>query len=128
MASEYVLFDEYTRVTDVDASKYERVARLTAHGSEETNITLDINTELYPISINDNLHIQLAQTLSDELKDAAEYIMYGKIYRFDEGKGEKTNVFISFGGLLMRIEGSYRKLSRMQHGDSRFHYSQCSWG
>lgn len=120
MASESVLFDEYTRVTDVDASKYERVARLTSHGSEDTNITLDINTELYPVNVNDNLHIQLAQTLSDELKDAAEYIMYGKIYRFDEGKADKTNVFISFGGLLMRIEGSYRKLSRMQHGDSKY--------
>lgn len=119
MASEYVLFDEYVNVTAVDVSKYERVARLTSHGSESTNITLDINTELYPVTVNENLHIQLTQTLSDDLKDAAEYIMYGKIYRFDEGKADKTNVFISFGGLLMRVEGSYRKLSRMQHGDSQ---------
>lgn len=118
MASEYVLFDDYTRVTEIDASKYERVARLTSTGSDKTSITLDINTELYPVAVNDNLHIQLTQTLSDDLKDAAEYIMYGKIYRFDEGKGDQTNVFISFGGLLMRIEGPYRKLSRMQHGDS----------
>ena len=122
MSSEYIVFDDYCKVSDVDNTKYERVGRLTSHGSEDTNITLDINTELYPVAVNDNLHIQLAQSLSPEMRDAAEYIMYGKIYRFDEGKGDKTNVFISFGGLLMRIEGSYRRLSRMQHGDGKHKY------
>ena len=123
MASEYVVFDDYFKVSDVDTSRYERVGRLISTGSDDTNVTLDINTELYPVNVGETLHIQLSQSLSPEMKDAAEYIMYGKIYRFDEGKGDKTNVFISFGGLLMRIEGSYRRLSRMQHGDSE----SCLW-
>ena len=60
------------------------------------NMTLDVNSELYPLSKDESISVQITSTLSDELKDAAEYIMYGKVYRFDEGKGEKTYLFYYF--------------------------------
>jgi DNA-directed RNA polymerase I, II, and III subunit RPABC3 len=132
--SQYILLDELVNVTDVDSSKYERgspcqiafiypsltaqVSRITGQSSgEDLNITLDINSELYPIHKDETISLQVSSTLTDELRDQADYIMSGKIYRFDEAKGDKTSVLVSFGGLLMRAEGNYRKLSRLSQGD-----------
>ncbi|ORY85725.1 RNA polymerase II [Protomyces lactucae-debilis] len=116
--SQYILLDELLTIIDVDSSKYERVARITGQSSgDDLNITLDINSELYPINKDETISLQISSTLTDELRDQADYIMFGKIYRFDEAKGGKTSVLVSFGGLLMRAEGNDRKLSRLSQGD-----------
>jgi DNA-directed RNA polymerase I, II, and III subunit RPABC3 len=66
------------------------------------------------------------------LADDYDYVCYGKVYRFDEGvKGSDRvydiptplecevlicrSVYISYGGMLMNLEGSYRKLSKLAH-------------
>ena len=64
------------------------------------------------------------------LADDYDYVCYGKVYRFDESVKDSSDrvyvpyfllwpladgrsVYISFGGLLMNLEGSYRKLSKL---------------
>ncbi len=74
-------------------------------------MTLDVNTELYPCSIGDTVHMVLASTLAldgskdDEkgwretqrgeasLADMYDYVCHGKIYRFEEGEGDNMFVF-----------------------------------
>jgi len=47
-----------------------------------------------------------------------EYVMYGKIYKFDEGAGERVTAYMSYGGLLMALSGSYRHMSGIVLGEN----------
>ena len=97
------LFSDTFTVTDINAQKYDRVARLTAHNEGgETTLTLDVNSELFPCQNGDRLQILLASTLSidgskddgkgwrdigmgeSSMADGYDYVCHGKIYRFEE--------------------------------------------
>jgi len=62
------------------------------------------------------------------LADDYDYVCYGKVYQFDQGINDTTDrvyippvvcptddssVYMSYGALLMNMEGSYRKLSKL---------------
>ena len=101
------LFEDTFTLTSLNNQKYDRVSRI--FGSTTTNetiMTLDINSELYPCAVGDRLHVVLASTLSLDgtkddqkgwrdigrgtasLADEYDYVCHGKIYRFEEGDGE----------------------------------------
>ncbi|KAI9351460.1 RNA polymerase [Obelidium mucronatum] len=109
------------------------VSRLNATSeAADTEIILDINTEIYPMSISDKFTLSLATSLSldataanassavsggkkeswrdtsnqKSLADDYEYVMFGKVYKYDETGGKnKASVYVSFGGLLLLISG-----------------------
>lgn len=107
-AADAQLFDETFTVTGLNHQKYDRVGRITAAStaSQDTEITLDVNTELYPIAVGETIQLVLASTLSLDgtkeskgwrdlqrshertLADDFDYVCRGKIYRFEEGAGE----------------------------------------
>lgn len=101
------LFSDTFTVTNINNLKYERVGRLSGNTENgDTQLSLDINTELFPCAVGDRLQLLLASTLSldgtkDEgkgwravgggdtsLADDYDYVCYGKIYRFEEGDEE----------------------------------------
>lgn len=111
--SDAILFEETFRIIGVNSQKYDRVQRIEAH-RDDTRFTLDVNSELYPCHEDETIQVVLASTLSldgkeeakDEegkiksgwrefregevsLADSFDYVMYGKVYKFDEGDGEK---------------------------------------
>lgn len=44
-----------------------------------------------------------------------DYVCHGKVYRFEEGATAGTMaVFVSFGGLLLYLEGPYKKLAPLR--------------
>ncbi|KAL9637166.1 MAG: hypothetical protein Q9164_002354 [Protoblastenia rupestris] len=127
------LFSDTFTLSNINALKYDRVARLTAHTEAgDTLMTLDINSELFPCTLNDRLQLLLASTLSldgskDDGKgwrdvgrgeasvaDEYDYVCHGKVYRFEEGDDENIKVFVSFGGLLLYMEGPYKNLSGLR--------------
>ncbi|KAL8401261.1 hypothetical protein RB596_008172 [Gaeumannomyces avenae] len=133
------LFEGVFKVTHVDAVKYDRVARITATSdaasADPMDMTLDINTELFPMSEGDGFRVVLATSLAldgskDEekgwrdasklggpptLADNFDYVCYGKVYRFEDSKnGEQIKTYISFGGLLMCLNGPYKKLTPLR--------------
>ncbi|KAL9100267.1 MAG: hypothetical protein Q9163_004343 [Psora crenata] len=127
------LFSDTFTLTDINSFKYDRVARLTAHTeSGDTMMTLDVNSELFPCTVNDRLQLLLASTLSLDgtkddgkgwrdvgrgeasLADEYDYVCHGKVYRFEEGDDENIKVFVSFGGLLLYIEGPYKNLTGLR--------------
>jgi DNA-directed RNA polymerase I, II, and III subunit RPABC3 len=159
MSTDTQLFDENFTITTLDASKYDRVCRLGGTSSDsQTVMTLDINTQLYPCAIGDNIHMVLASSLAldgskddgkgwrvnalegGSLADLYDYVCHGKIYKFEDGEDGVTmwvltlifwdwdfgreeramglmknrKVYISFGGLLMAIEGPYKKLTPLR--------------
>ena len=104
-----LLLDETFTITSLNAQKYDHVARLTATNSPSGNpdcaLTLDVNTELYPVAVGDNIALCLANTLANDgakddgktwreiakgestLADHFDYVCHGKVYRFEEGEG-----------------------------------------
>ncbi|KAK4058206.1 DNA-directed RNA polymerases I, II, and III subunit RPABC3 [Microbotryomycetes sp. JL221] len=105
------------------------------------NLTLDVNSDLYPLSTDTNFGFALASSLHEGaggqtqddnttsgggwriqdiqggLADDWEYVMYGKVYKFDQDNQERVTAYASFGGLLMALSGDYRHLSNVTVGD-----------
>jgi len=107
--SDATLLEENFTITALDNKKYDRCARITANSDDNSlRLTLDINTDLYPLAVGERITMQLASTLDltgqakqeenrgwreergDEqtLADMYDYVCYGKVYRFEEGDGE----------------------------------------
>lgn len=110
------LFEDSFTITEVDQSKYDRVARLYATSTDaQTVVTLDINVELFPCHVGENLTVVLATTLAldgsreemdkgwrdltkagapgsgeSTLADMYDYVCHGKIYKFEDGDDGQT--------------------------------------
>ncbi|KAI5923634.1 DNA-directed RNA polymerases and 3 polypeptide [Camillea tinctor] len=144
LAGDAQLFEDTFTITDVDQSKYDRVARLTAQSTDnQTMLQLDYNTELFPCFRGETLQVALATSLAldggasssnggaepsrergwkdvkgggeSTLADLYDYVCHGKIYKFEDGTdGQTIRAYISFGGLLMMLEGPYKKLTPLR--------------
>ncbi|GJJ09498.1 hypothetical protein Clacol_003721 [Clathrus columnatus] len=132
---------------DKEGRKFDRVSRLYARSSNfDMGLTLDYNVELYPLKKEEKFSLVLASSLGrggltatgaeegDEedkdrdvwrpdgkgrrgLEEDYEYVMYGKVYKFDGDMGDIVTVYASFGGLLMSLTGSHRHLQNIVLGD-----------
>ncbi|KIJ45602.1 hypothetical protein M422DRAFT_227262 [Sphaerobolus stellatus SS14] len=138
-----VLFDDLFTIEDIDreGKKFDRVSRLIARSSNfDMGLTLDYNMELYPLKKDEKFSLVLASSLvrggagaaADEddrdvwrpdgkgrrgLEEDYEYVMYGKVYKFDGESGDVVTAYASFGGLLMSLTGSHRHLQNIVLGD-----------
>lgn len=144
------LFDDTFTITSLNSQKYDRVSRITATSADNTTtLSLDLHTELFPVSVNEPLQLVLASSLSlsapsstanaasaaakDEgaaaardawrevgaggksLADLFDYVAHGKVYRVeDSSEGDMVKVYVSFGGLLLFIEGPFKKLTGLR--------------
>mmetsp|Transcript_14260 Transcript_14260/g.36486 ORF Transcript_14260/g.36486 Transcript_14260/m.36486 type:complete len:148 (-) Transcript_14260:100-543(-) len=135
-----ILFDDVFEVKDInkDGRKYDNVSRLHCTSDHlEMDLVIDINTEIFPISINDKFKLVLASSLNldgtpDEgifdqskkktLLDQYEYAMHGKVFKFSTEKApsSQVSVYVSFGGLLMSLQGEPRNLQGVEL-DSRLY-------
>jgi len=102
------LYNDNFVISSINAQKYDRVTRIFGSSSDNTTqMSLDVNSELYPINTGENINMVLATTLNldgrrdDErgwrdpalsadqtLADLYDYVCHGKVYRFEEGEGE----------------------------------------
>lgn len=101
------LYEDTFHVTSIDNAKYDRVTRIAGTSADsQTTMTLDVNSELYPIEVGETVQLLLASTLNldgtkDErgwreldsttettLADMYDYVCHGKVYRFEEGDGD----------------------------------------
>lgn len=144
-----ILFDDIFTISEV-AKSFDRVARITARSeNHEMDLTLDINSDLYPLQVADQISMALASSLIPEdvtsknndpsgnpmtggansvrdawrpgkggLADEYQYVMYGKVYKFDEGTEDRVSAYASFGGLLMALSGSYRHVNSITVGQN----------
>ena len=107
MSSDATLYEDSFEITTLLDGTYDRVARVmgTSNGSD-TALTLDINTELYPLHTGEHINLMVATTLNldgskddgrgwrqdkntETLADMWDYVCYGKVYRHtDPGDGQ----------------------------------------
>ncbi|KAK0629933.1 hypothetical protein B0T17DRAFT_527037 [Bombardia bombarda] len=137
IATDANLFQDDFKVNKLSDKKYDRVDRLFCSSlDEKTTMSLDINNELFPCAVGDQLHVVIATSLAldgskdDErgwrdiakagggeatLADTYDYVCHGKIYKFVDGTdGQTIKAYTSFGGLLMELEGPYKKLTPLR--------------
>lgn len=115
----------------VHEKQFDKVSRIEAKSENyDTSIVIDINSEIYPISEGDKIELLLTEQLNGtgtevteegvtvydptvplgSLADTFDYIMHGRIFKFAEEKSRAV-IYISFGGLLMSLQGETRILN-----------------
>ena len=133
-----ILFQDQFEVKDV-VKKFDKVSRLQCRLTDEgyeMSLDMDINSDLFPLDINDRFTFALASTLAldgrpdsgtfdqsgqPSLLDQYEYAMYGKLYKWkQEMPKAPVELLVSFGGLLMRLRGDAQHLEKL-HLDSRLY-------
>ena len=95
----------------------------------EFEIVLDINTDLYPVTKGEFYKISIASAgnVEDEasdyysileskssLFDEYEYVMHGKVFRYELHDDDKISQYISFGGLILKIKGDVKYLKSLE--------------
>jgi len=136
-----IIFEDFFEVKDIDpdGKKFDRVSRLYCLSENyEMELWLDLNTDIYPMDMeHQKFSFALASTLNldgspDEgvfdaserstLADKFEYVMYGKVFKYQEEShpSVKVSIYVSFGGLLMLLKGDPRNLSGIDM-DSRIY-------
>ena len=109
MSSETTLYEDNFEITSILDQTYDHVTRLAGtSASNDTSLTLDINSELYPLNNGDQISLLLASTLNldgskddgrgwrdmkkqETLADMWDYVCYGKIYKHGD-TGDKVNM------------------------------------
>jgi len=89
--SDATLLDETFDITSLNAQKYDRVARVTGTSSDSATIlTLDVNSEIYPIGVGETVQLVLASTLN---LDGSKEDVSGGGWR-DVGSSRKVGWFL----------------------------------
>lgn len=124
----YIL-DDVFKVTAVDPEgrRFDQVSRIVAESeSHGLGMQLDVNVALYPVSAGNRLTVALARSLAvgdgavldadaawrpgagPTLADRFDYVVHGRVFKFEEVSGGRMAIYVSFGGLLLRLEGEPR--------------------
>jgi DNA-directed RNA polymerase I, II, and III subunit RPABC3 len=104
-AGDTQLFDENIEINGLDDKKYDRVCRLSGTSLDGSiAIKLDINSQIYPCAVGDQIRVVLATSLSldgskddgkgwrdiarsdaeSTMADMFDYVCHGKIYKFED--------------------------------------------
>ncbi|KAM0755949.1 DNA-directed RNA polymerase II subunit H [Meredithblackwellia eburnea MCA 4105] len=134
-SSSFLFNDTFTiSSVDKDGKKFDRVSRVNGKSSNhDMDLTLDVNSDLLPLQPSATFSFALASSLLPDgqkegeggwragveggLADDWDYVMYGKVYKFDEDTQDRVTAYASFGGLLMALSGSYRHITGVTVGE-----------
>ena len=127
-----MLLEDLFDVKDIDADgkKFDNISRISALSQTyNLELTLDVNTEIYPIKADERFSLALCSTLrkdgepdegvydqsgAESHADDFEYVMYGKVFKHHQKPSEHDmSVFVSFGGLLMHLKGDETNLNKL---------------
>lgn len=114
---------------DPDGVKFNRVSRFVAvtSGDAPLELLIDINISLFPLAEGSRFGLALSSTLDPtggtadgldpsvlSVADDYDYVMHGKVYRCEPLGDRKLGLYISFGGLLLRLKGDAEALASVE--------------
>jgi DNA-directed RNA polymerase I, II, and III subunit RPABC3 len=119
------------RDLDVGGQRFHNVSRVIGTcESSGVEVVLDIQCELYRLKTKEKFTLALATTLdlqgkpddagswsqSNELSllDKYDYAMHGKIFRREAVESDRVAVYVSHGGLLMKLKGNSRFFAALE--------------
>eukprot|EP01127_Copromyxa_protea_P000857 TRINITY_DN10766_c0_g1_i1.p1 TRINITY_DN10766_c0_g1~~TRINITY_DN10766_c0_g1_i1.p1 ORF type:complete len:138 (-),score=30.96 TRINITY_DN10766_c0_g1_i1:55-468(-) len=111
-------------VTSTDKAHFDKVTRIEASTEGgDMELVLDVNTDIYPMHEGEKFTLALATSLdanpdpghwnpnvNSPLLDKYEYVMSGKVFKFVRETSGKLSLYVSFGGLLMKLQGNQKSL------------------
>jgi DNA-directed RNA polymerase I, II, and III subunit RPABC3 len=140
-----MIFEDSFVVGSIDNSRFERAGRVTMMSKTMSNkLEIDINNIIYPVKPDETFQVALtdnvsppenrknlknahdhdARILGASIMDQYEYVMYGKVYKktdskpAKEGQARTSTVFVSYGGLLMKLDSEeYEALKDLHVND-----------
>eukprot|EP00771_Trimastix_marina_P003150 gnl/Trimastix_PCT/436.p2 GENE.gnl/Trimastix_PCT/436~~gnl/Trimastix_PCT/436.p2 ORF type:complete len:161 (-),score=25.82 gnl/Trimastix_PCT/436:211-693(-) len=107
---------------DTEGKKFPKVSRIVCESENyDFAMRLDYNDDIYPMNISEKFSFALASALAlegdrpqyQQLIDAYDYVMHGKLYKFEAKPDNRVAVYASFGGLLMELIGYTHHLDRL---------------
>ena len=113
---------------DPDGRSFDNIQRVVcSNESSDSQLILDVNSQLYEMRVDEVFSLVLSQEFTEAPSDSThwhpgmlqnsnaskfDYVMYGKVYRYEEDSANhKATVYVSFGGLLMKLTGEQHALS-----------------
>ncbi|KAK8884425.1 DNA-directed RNA polymerases I, II, and III subunit RPABC3 [Tritrichomonas musculus] len=123
------LYNETFKVVKIDPPQFDNIKRIYCVNQDSSSkLTLDINSQVYDMRVDEVFSFVLKSQISSEAPsdsthwhpsqikstEAAKfnYVMYGKVYRYeDDSAHHKATVYVSYGGLLMSLQGEQHSLS-----------------
>jgi len=133
--SSNILYEDVFNIEDINpegksSTQFHNVGRVIAKGATyEMDLVIDIQTELFPLKIGDKFTLALASTLDLEgkpddgtfdqsgkptLLDKFDYGMHGKVFRYEHEGEHRVAVYVSYGGMLMKLVGDQRHLNAIE--------------
>ena len=135
MTQKNIIFEDTIQLNDIDKEGrfFEKVSRVDATSEVyDCKLSFDVNVEAYPVQKGSFYSLVLAKSLNidgmaspntfsydiytkkNTLLDKYDYVMYGKIFKYNEENDGKISLFISFGGLLLSITGNANHLQDLK--------------
>ena len=123
------VFNDTFKVTavDPDGKKFDRVSRLVCTGNTYgMKLTIDVHSEFFRCKTDDQIVMSLNTTIKPNgeasadyyeppkgptLLDDYDYAMHGQVFHFEDKEENNVAVYVSYGGLLMRLEGNRRDIN-----------------
>ncbi|SOV79222.1 RNA polymerase subunit 8c, putative [Plasmodium sp. gorilla clade G3] len=111
-----ILFEDRFVISSVDNSKFEKVSRIKAKSTGyDAELILDVHSELFKVEEKKAIYLALQDKLLNRNDEKGweqnenvplnniDYIMSGRIFKFEELSSERRTVYASFGGLMMAL-------------------------
>ncbi|CXJ19109.1 DNA-directed RNA polymerases I, II, and III subunit RPABC3, putative [Plasmodium berghei] len=111
-----ILFEDRFVISNVDNSKFEKVSRIKAKSTGyDAELILDVHSELFKVEEKKAIYLALQDNFMGKNDDKTweqadnkslnniEYIMSGRIFKFEELSSERRTVYASYGGLMMAL-------------------------
>jgi DNA-directed RNA polymerases I, II, and III subunit RPABC3 len=112
---------------DPDGKKFDRVSRIVCRGDTFGMVmTVDVHSEFFRCKSGDRVKMTLTSTINTNgepgpdtyepptgptLLDDYDYGMHGQVFHFENKEENNIAVYVSYGGLLMRLEGNRRHVN-----------------
>lgn len=122
-------FDDTFTVKSMDNEKFAKVPRVVCEGNSfGASLEMDFYFDSFSLKEGDQFFMALTDSVStvqraDEgvwdqsnepsVIDHFDHVMYGKLYKKEDRKQDTVAVYISFGGLLCKLEGGKRELESL---------------
>eukprot|EP01134_Creolimax_fragrantissima_P007317 CFRG7317T1 len=83
------------------SKKFESVSRIEGDSENGCKVVLDYQNELFMIKEGDKMN--LAISLSDSLMDDYSYVMFGRLFKYEQKDDKQIAMYASFGGMMMEL-------------------------
>ncbi|EAS03759.1 RNA polymerase rpb8 (macronuclear) [Tetrahymena thermophila SB210] len=117
--SDAILVDDtFIASNIIKEPKYVRTWRVILN-NETLSIEIDINFDLFPMEQDKKYQVILTQSFLPEYKKSFSYAMYGKIFKIDLEQDQYQSIYISYGGLVMKMRGKLNDMSQSIKNETR---------